>query len=81
MSNAEIAEADTRECQECGAVMRRGTKPTRLSYVGLESPEFEMPGYYCECGEGVATGTDMSVSGQALAEPKQRVAATSDSPT
>lgn len=46
--------------------MARGARPMAIKYRGLESPEFAMPGYYCECVEGVVTGRDMRVSDRQL---------------
>ena len=52
-------------CHECGAVMARGVKPMTITYKGL-SATFEMPGWYCDCGEGVVTAKDMDVSDRQL---------------
>lgn len=50
-------------CDECGGEMARGTRKMTITYQGLESPQFEMPGYYCpSCEEGFVTGTDMKMS-------------------
>ena len=53
----EIAET----CHDCGAAMTRGIRPMTINYKGL-SATFDMPGWYCVCGEGVVTGKDMKVS-------------------
>ncbi len=52
-------------CHECGASMTRGIRPMTIVYKGL-SATFEMPGWYCDCGEGVVTGKDMDVSDRQL---------------
>ena len=36
-----------------------------INYKGLSST-FDMPGWYCECGEGVVDGRDMEVSDRHL---------------
>ncbi len=52
-------------CHECGAIMTRGIRPVTITYKGL-SATFDMPGWYCECGEGVVDGRDMDVSDRQL---------------
>ena len=52
-------------CHECGAAMVRGIRPMTINYKGL-SATFDMPGWYCACGEGVVTGKDMDVSDRHL---------------
>ncbi|MGI4789918.1 MAG: type II toxin-antitoxin system MqsA family antitoxin [Janthinobacterium lividum] len=52
-------------CHECGAAMVRGSKPMTIHYKGL-SATFEMPGWYCACGEGVVTAKDMDTSDRQL---------------
>lgn len=73
MTEPSVQATDTKQC-ECGGVMRRGTQPTRLEFAGLESPEFLMPGFYCQCGEGLVTGVDMRVSDRVLAALKAQAA-------
>ena len=48
-------------CHHCGAAMTRGIRPMTINYKGL-SATFDMPGWYCVCGEGVVTGEDMDMS-------------------
>ncbi len=55
----------TRSCHECGSAMSRGIRPMTVQYKGL-SVTFDMPGWYCVCGEGVVTGKDMDVSDRQL---------------
>ena len=52
-------------CHECGAAMTRGIQPMTIRYKGL-SVTFDMPGWYCACGEGVVTAKDMDVSDRQL---------------
>ena len=52
-------------CHECGAAMARGIRPMTITYKGL-SATFDMPGWYCDCGEGIVTGKDMDVSDRHL---------------
>jgi len=52
-------------CHECGATMTRGIQPMTIRYKGL-SVTFDMPGWYCMCGEGVVTAKDMDVSDRQL---------------
>jgi len=52
-------------CHECGSAMTRGTKPMTIHYKGLSST-FEMPGWYCTCGEGIVTAKDMDTSDRQL---------------
>lgn len=53
-----------------GRPMKRGTRPVRLSYKGLERV-IDMPGWYCEASdEGVHVGDDGEISDRALAEMK-----------
>lgn len=52
-------------CHECGSNMTRGIRPMTINYKGL-STTFDMPGWYCACGEGVVTGKDMDVSDRHL---------------
>ncbi len=52
-------------CHECSAVMTRGIKQMTIRYKGL-SATFDMPGWYCVCGEGVVTAKDMDVSDRQL---------------
>lgn len=52
-------------CHECGATMARSIRPMTINYKGL-SATFDMPGWYCVCGEGVVTGKDMEVSDRHL---------------
>ncbi len=56
------AEASTDEkCHNCGGTLVRGILPMTITYLGL-SATFDMPGAYCECGEGVVTAKDMDTS-------------------
>ena len=52
-------------CHECGTSMTRGMRLMTINYKGL-SATFDMPGWYCVCGEGVVTGKDMDVSDRHL---------------
>ncbi len=52
-------------CHECGGVMTRDVRPMTITYKGL-SATFDMPGWYCECGERVIDGRDMDVSDRQL---------------
>ena len=52
-------------CPECGSALTRGVRPMTITYKGL-SATFEMPGSYCECGEGIVTAKDMDVSDRHL---------------
>ncbi len=52
-------------CPDCGAAMARGVKPMTITYKG-HSATFEMPGWYCVCGEGIVTAKDMDVSDRHL---------------
>ena len=52
-------------CPECGRVMTRGLKPMTIHYKKL-STTFDMPGWYCACGEGIVTAKDMDVSDRQL---------------
>ena len=52
-------------CHECGMGMVRGMRPMTIHYKGL-SATFEMPGWYCVCGEGVVTAKDMDTSDRHL---------------
>lgn len=52
-------------CHECGSAMTRGIRPMTITHKGL-SATFDMPGWYCDCGEGVVTGKDMDVSDRQL---------------
>lgn len=45
--------------------MARGVKPMTIN-VKTNSVTFEMPGWYCVCGEGVVTAQDMEVSDRHL---------------
>jgi len=54
-----------RHCHECGKATTRGIQPMTLHYKGL-SATFDMPGWYCACGEGVVSGKDMEVSDRHL---------------
>ncbi len=45
--------------------MTRGMKPMTIRYKG-QSATFDMPGWYCVCGEGVVTAKDMDVSDRQL---------------
>jgi HTH-type transcriptional regulator/antitoxin MqsA len=53
------------KCHNCGRTLTRGTQPMTISYHGL-SATFDMPGAYCECGEGIVTAQDMDVSDRHL---------------
>lgn len=55
----------TETCPDCGAAMTRGIRPMTINYKGL-SATFDMPGWYCACGEGVVTAKDMDVSDRQL---------------
>ena len=69
-------------CHECGRTTIRSTQTTQLMFGGLKSPEFEMPGFYCEsCRAGVVTGRDMRVSDAVLHELKRRAHAAAESET
>ena len=57
----EIAET----CHDCGMAMVMGVRPMTINYQGL-SATFDMPGWYCVCGEGVVMGKDMEVSDRYL---------------
>lgn len=53
-----------------GRPMKRGIRPVRLSYKGLERI-VDMPGWYSDAPEdGVHVGDDMAMSDRALAEMK-----------
>ncbi len=52
-------------CPECGGALTRGIRPMTISHLGL-SATFDMPGAYCECGEGIVTAKDMDVSDRQL---------------
>lgn len=52
-------------CHDCSAAMTRGVRPMTIHYKGL-SATFDMPGWYCVCGEGVVTAKDMDVSDRHL---------------
>lgn len=52
-------------CHECGGVMTRDVRPMTIHYKGLTAT-FDMPGWYCACGEGVVDGRDMDVSDRHL---------------
>jgi len=52
-------------CHECGATMVRGIRPMTIEYKGLSST-FDMPGWYCTCGEGIVTTKDMDTSDKQL---------------
>jgi len=60
------AEASTDEkCHNCGRTLTRSTLPMTICYKEL-SVTFDMPGAYCECGEGIVTAKDMEVSDKHL---------------
>lgn len=60
------AEAQAAECcPECGRALTQGLRPMTIHYKGL-SATFDMPGAYCECGEGTVTAKDMDVSDRQL---------------
>lgn len=61
-----------RFCHECGLAMSRGIKPMTISFGGL-SATFDMPGWYCSCGEGIVTAKDMDVSDRHLNLLKARL--------
>ena len=52
-------------CHKCGAAMSRDIRPMTVRYKGL-SATFDMPGWYCECGEGTHSGKDMEASDRHL---------------
>lgn len=52
-------------CPDCGAVMARDVRPMTITYKG-NSATFDMPGWYCVCGEGIVTAKDMDVSDRHL---------------
>ena len=51
-NNAE-ANADEK-CHNCGKTLTRGVQPMTIRYKA-SSVTFDMPGAYCECGEGIVT--------------------------
>ena len=59
-------------CHECGAAMAWGVKPMTIN-VKTNSITFEMPGWYCACGEGIVTAQDMEVSDWHLNLLKEQV--------
>lgn len=66
ISNRKWAALDlSPSCHECGRSMIRGIRPMTVCYKGLTTT-FDMPGWYCECGEGLVTGKDMEVSDRQL---------------
>ncbi len=63
---------DTPHCPTCGLSLVRDVRPMTLRYKGL-SATFDMPGWYCTCGEGIVTGKDMDVSDRQLNLLKARL--------
>ena len=61
-----------RMCHECGSNMTRGIQSMTIHYKGL-SATFDMPGWYCACGEGIVTGRDLDVSDRQLNLLKARI--------
>ena len=52
-------------CPTCGQPTTHDIRPMTVSYKG-PTTTFDMPGWYCVCGEGILTGADMDVSDQKL---------------
>lgn len=65
-TKTKIEEVQAAECcPACGGTLTRGLRPMTIRYKGL-SATFDMPGAYCECGEGIVTAKDMDVSDRHL---------------
>lgn len=56
---------DKHFCPSCGVLMMQGIKPMTITHKSL-SATFEMPGWYCTCGEGIVTAKDMDTSDRQL---------------
>ena len=76
-SEGAIPTEQATHCHECDRVMERDVRPRTVAYE-VRSEVVAMPGWYCECGEAIYSGTDMAVCGDALrrlravaAEPKK----------
>ena len=59
-------------CPDCGQFLHPDIRPMTTCYKGL-SVTFNMPGWYCACGEGIVTGKDMDVSDRQLNLLKARI--------
>ena len=59
-------------CHKCGATMIWDIRPMTLCYERL-SATFDMPGWYCACGEGAHSGEDMEASDRQLNLMKAQV--------
>ncbi|MGH6868522.1 MAG: type II toxin-antitoxin system MqsA family antitoxin [Methylocella sp.] len=59
-------------CHACGQSMVRGVRPMEFEYKGKKA-SFNQPGWYCECGESVHVGEDITATEAAFANLKAEV--------